>query len=619
MKNKKGFTLVELLSAIVLLGIIITLGIFSVSSIRNTILDKQYKNVKTEIELAAEKYYSDTESSKVFVDTLVKEGYLKADNKSMIISDPRDKSLLNCHIVTIDEDEKATLSDNDNTLENGNCDESIVVSSDISIVDKDGNKINDSWYKDSISLKVKFNSDKDPNSYSYSWKSDKNPNSISNEMIYNLQTSYLERGKVIDDEYYVTLSNSEETIDSKGQRVRIDGVRPEIKSLEIPDNDKWTKDKTLKVNLTDIGSGINAYILSKDDCEKVDLNKYTKIDVPNPNDVKVEYKITQNGTYSFCASDKAGNVVKYEENIEIDKIDDIPPVCSYMENTNWRGSNVAVSFGCKDEESGCNKLTYNRKTTNCSGATCYNDYTYKSTYKTAIISSTIGSFTIEDNAGNITNCPSDKKEVSVYLDKTAPDITNINVSSTTSGYNSRYTKVSFILSDSHSGVKNFCIGTSKNNCSEKNVSSYCTLNNSKYNCTVDYTFSSRDGSGNNEYVYITAYDNVENSSTQSKSYRLYKVCSDTDFNRYGSCSKECDGGVYYEYRTDSHLGSSCNRYGNTSCNTMSCCSWTYDEKYSTGYCDASCGWGERRITYKKYSHYISRIYLQFFLIYQSLF
>ena len=48
MKNKKGFTLVELLSAIVLLGIIITLGIFSVSSIRNTIIgdrgSEQYSN-----------------------------------------------------------------------------------------------------------------------------------------------------------------------------------------------------------------------------------------------------------------------------------------------------------------------------------------------------------------------------------------------------------------------------------------------------------------------------------------------------------------------------------------------------------------------------------------------
>ena len=45
MKNKKGFTLMELLSVIVLLGIIITIGIFSVSSIRKTILDRQYKNL----------------------------------------------------------------------------------------------------------------------------------------------------------------------------------------------------------------------------------------------------------------------------------------------------------------------------------------------------------------------------------------------------------------------------------------------------------------------------------------------------------------------------------------------------------------------------------------------
>lgn len=36
---------------------------------------------------------------------------------------------------------------------------------------------------------------------------------------------------------------------------------------------------------------------------------------------------------------------------------------------------------------------------------------------------------------------------------------------------------------------------------------------------------------------------------------------------------------------------------------MSCCSWTYQERYSTGYCDASCGWGSQRITYKIYSRY----------------
>ena len=71
MKNKKGFTIVELLSVIVILGILITIGIFSIGSIRKTILDKQYKNLKTEIELAAEKYYADTESTALYGQTLI--------------------------------------------------------------------------------------------------------------------------------------------------------------------------------------------------------------------------------------------------------------------------------------------------------------------------------------------------------------------------------------------------------------------------------------------------------------------------------------------------------------------------------------------------------------------
>ena len=222
MKNKKGFTLVELLSVIVLLGIIITIGIFSVSSIRKTILDRQYKNVKTEIELAAEKYYSDTESTEVYVDTLIKEGYLKADNKSMTITDPRDKTSLNCHIVTINDNEEGNLGIESNIDENGNCNEEAIVNSEISIVDIDGNKINKTWYKSPITLKVKFNnSEKEPNSYDYTWKSEKNPNVISDEPIYNLENLYNERGYVIDDEFYVTLVNAEETLESKGQRVRI--------------------------------------------------------------------------------------------------------------------------------------------------------------------------------------------------------------------------------------------------------------------------------------------------------------------------------------------------------------------------------------------------------------
>ena len=605
MKNKKGFTLVELLSVIVLLGIIITIGIFSVSSIRKTILDRQYKNLKTEIEIAAEKYYSDTESTEVYVDTLIKEGYLKADNKSMTIIDPRDKTSLNCHIVTINDNEEGNLGMESNIDENGNCNEEAIVNSEISIVDIDGNKINKTWYKSPITLKVKFNnSEKEPNSYDYTWKSEKNPNVISDEPIYNLENLYNERGYVIDDEFYVTLVNAEETLESKGQRVRIDGVLPEIKTLEIPDKENWTKDKTLKVNLTDIGSGIDGYIFSKDDCEKIGLDEYTKIDAPNPNDVKIEHKITENGTYTFCASDKAGNKVKYEETIIIEKIDDIPPVCSYIENTKWTKSNVAISFGCVDNESGCAKLTYKNATTNCTGASCYKTYTYTNTYKAANISSTIGTFTIEDNAGNKVICPSDKKEVNVYLDKTNPVINSVTVKSNNSNYNSIYTTITIKTYDSHSDVKEVCVSNSGSysSCSWVNVSR-CSKSGNTYTCNIQLTINSYEGSGANKTVYAYVKDNAGNIQSKTTNYKLYTTCTHTNFGRYGSCSKECDGGVYYEYRTDKYLGTNCNGYGNTSCNTMSCCSWTYQERYSTGYCDASCGWGSQRITYKIYSRY----------------
>ena len=111
MKNKKGFTLIELLSVIVLIGIVLSLAVLGVSSIRKTVLEKQYINVKTEIEIAAEKYYNDTESTQMYVQILLDEGYLKADNESKEIVDPRDnKNILNCYKVNII-NEKGKLDD----------------------------------------------------------------------------------------------------------------------------------------------------------------------------------------------------------------------------------------------------------------------------------------------------------------------------------------------------------------------------------------------------------------------------------------------------------------------------------------------------------------------------
>ena len=601
MKNKKGFTIIELLSVIVILGIVITLGIFSISSIRKTILDKQYKNVKAEIELAAEKYYADTESNEVYVETLISEGYLKADNKSMIITDPRDGTSLNCFLVTIDENEDASLKEEDRSVD-GKCIDASTSNRSIKIVTSDESEISDGWYKAPIILKAKLTKE---GTYSFIWKSDLNPNTLAENITYDLNELYTERGNVIDDVFYVTATGENETLEAIGKRVRIDGIVPNIKSLEIPDKDKWTKTKTLKANVTDIGSGIDGYIVSNENCENIDLKDYHKIgDVPNPNDVKIEYEITKNGTYTFCVSDKAGNIKKYKEDIVIDRIDDIPPLCDYKENYEWTQFDVNVFYGCKDEQSGCEKITSKYEDMSCYDNSCYSIYKYDNTVDYANIENTIGEFYIYDKAGNMTKCPikdgeNKKTEISVKLDKTKPVIDNFSIKRNNSLYNGKDVTISFSISDFHSGISYFTYGSIRKGTTEYGNLALCQQNGLTYNCSFNYTFSSENGSGNVEYFYVTAYDKVGNSVTEKKDYRLYRICDETNFNGYGDCSVKCGIGEKAIFRTDKYFGSSC--YGGTeSCNAGSCCAKTYS-KTTTGSCSNTCGSGYKTTTTTYYS------------------
>ena len=196
MKNKKGFTLIELLSVIVLIGVILSLAVLGVSSLRKKILEKQYINVKTEIELAAEKYYNDTESMQMYVQTLLDEGYLKADNESKEIVDPRDsQNKLNCYIVDI-KDEKGKLDDT-GTYEK-DCKQELNNTYAIKIKMKlkengEIEEIEDKWYNDSFIIKANAY---DETINNYIWTTEQNPNAIGTENTYDLNILVNERGGV---------------------------------------------------------------------------------------------------------------------------------------------------------------------------------------------------------------------------------------------------------------------------------------------------------------------------------------------------------------------------------------------------------------------------------------
>ena len=449
MKNKKGFTLVELLSVIVLLGIIITIGLFSISSIRKTILDRQYKNLKTEIELAAEKYYQDTESTIFYVQTLLDEGYIKADNSSLNIYSPVDSNIMNCYTINV-VDEKATLDD---IIKNKECNAEIAGNYELKIV-RENNKTSDKWYKESEELSAVKSDNSVDDSLIYTWTTDLNPNTIWDKRKFDLKNLLSEKGGVINDVFYVQANSVDKSYRSAGKRIKIDTVKPIIDNVNISgDQNKWVKQRDVTIKAHDLGSGIVGYLFSdKADCS----GNFEKLTKPQ-NEFTLKRTFKSNGEYYFCLIDDAGNISESSK-IVIQKVDGIPPKCYYgNENTKWQIGSRTISYGCQDDESGCDKLIVNgRKTYTCSGNNC-NIFTqnkdYNETYDKIKINDTeksIGTFKIIDKNGNETTCPdSNKQYLNLFLDNTNPTV-KINSMS----YSGGYLTVSASVTDSNSGVQN---------------------------------------------------------------------------------------------------------------------------------------------------------------------
>ena len=449
MKNKKGFTLVELLSVIVLLGIIITIGLFSISSIRKTILDRQYKNLKTEIELAAEKYYQDTENTFFYVQTLIDEGYIKTDNSSLNIYSPIDSNIMNCYMINV-VDGKATLDDKN---KNEECNAEIAGNYELKIV-RENDKTSDKWYKESEELSAVKSDNSVDDSLIYTWTTDLNPNTIWDKRKFDLKNLLSEKGGVINDVFYVQANSVDKSYRSAGKRIKIDTVKPIIDNVNISgDQNEWVKQRDVTIKAHDLGAGIVGYLFSdKADCS----GNFEKLTKPQ-NEFTLKRTFKSNGEYYFCLIDDAGNISDSEK-IVIQKVDGKPPKCYYgNENTKWQIGSRTISYGCQDDESGCDKLIVNgRNTYTCSGDNCNiftQNKTYNGTYKNIKINDTeksIGTFKIIDKNGNETTCPdSNKQYLNLYLDNTNPTV-KINSMS----YSGGYLTVSASVTDSNSGVQN---------------------------------------------------------------------------------------------------------------------------------------------------------------------
>ena len=573
--NKKGFTLVELLSVIVIIGVLASIGILSINSIRKRILDKEYQNVKTKIELAAESYYQDSESTSFYVQTLIDEGYLKADDASLNIYNPKDKSIMNCYIINIDNNGNAVLDD---INKNENCENGISDNYDLKIIRGGNQNIKLGWYNKSdsnITLVVTKNDGSIDKSLNYTWTTDLNPNTVSSGIEFNLNNLLKERGGVINDIFYVQGNDGDKIYKSAGKRVKIDAVSPKIDSIKIDnlsiedynnkkDNNElnWVKERQVTVEASDLGSGIKEYLFSTNaNC----TGTYESYDKPQ-NNVTIKKTFAKDGKYYLCIKDEAGNVLKDKYEIDIAKVDGIAPKCYYSgESTTWAKQRV-ISYGCKDDESGCAKILVNGNTYSCTSSNCQifkQNKSYAGTIKTIGInaSDSIGSFKIIDKNNNETTCPlSDKTDLNIYTDNTRPTVTINSMS-----YANNYLTVKVSVTDYHSGANNAYVTFNGR------TSSVQTCNS---NCQIRLNI----GSISEGTVYAYGTDKAGNTDSTSKKISMISRNMSSDDAGEGQFIHNISigGTVLYSDRT---LFSGTN----ITCNSSKQCTG-YPEKYST-YCE----------------------------------
>lgn len=428
-EKSRGFTLVELIATIVIIVIILLLGLVTFNKIQQAIQDRQYKNVETRIIVAAEKYVQDTGSNIVFVNTLINEGYITAENDNNIY-DPRNKNeSLNCYMYEDGSLKAGAKDDTDGTckIEGKSVYTYSLAYCDSSINNDcipNQNFIETKWYTlEQMNIGI-ITDQSDIVTDKIEWFDRKDPSMpIVTQKIYsteNYKDSYLNREMNVK----VTINNIHDgkvyssSENSKAFHLKIDNAKP-IAKINDYDSSVIVGSLPIEFTITDEGSGVDlekgciiqkgTTVPSLDDARwgKCSVEPYTKNNTDNPD-------------YLFV-KDIAGNLSAPLE-IKVSNIDETDPeikkaqytypnschsLTATVEATVIDQTNVTLCVSPDSNPEHCsNWVSSYSKTANA-------DKTYEYKIKATYHFNTMGTYTLyafaKDESGRIT-----KKQMPQY-------------------------------------------------------------------------------------------------------------------------------------------------------------------------------------------------------------
>ena len=345
MKNRKGFTLIELIGVLVVLSILISASVAVFINIRNSVLEKEKSNLITYLETKAIEYANETNVTAVSVEDLIKIGLIKPDDETDIY-DPVTRESMNCYIIDLVwEDGEYKAKFGSNVGKNGTTCNEYTRRKNLVICQVVGNNCNDikneQWFKDDITIGLKFVNGKriiKESGYEISWKSNTGISSIEDTIKTNVD--------LIANINYTAKVIKDNEVSEASQIVNIDKEAPIIN--EIKYNINWSKSKEIEIIASDgLGSGVGGYVIVLENEKCSGYNTNNKI------------TIKSNGNYKVCIRDKAGN--ETEKVIKVSTIDTKPenPIISASDGIasgNFHSKDYILSW--KSTYNGTQDLVY---------------------------------------------------------------------------------------------------------------------------------------------------------------------------------------------------------------------------------------------------------------------
>lgn len=553
MSRKNGFTLVEIIVVITILGILFGLGIPSYRFIIGSVKERQYENKISYALAKAVSWANDTGRDVTNIAHLIEEGYMEPDDESGAYDNPVDDTSMLCYTIRVDYNnnqyEPVLTEERYCAYEELERQTSII---ELVKYDSNGQVVpEDEWTRSDILLRVQFKDEVLRNTYQNSveeivWKGNDKQDTVLVNGDFSSKNQYqVQASKIMNAKYEVTMKlvyEGKTYIYKAYTKVKIDRQEPIIyqDDTTVEDFNEWkNQNKSTRVVTSDYdGSGIYGYYINNN-ISSCGTNKslYQKV-----NQQVFDLSLNQ-GEYFACVMDNVGNVSSPSK-ITVIKVDiEKPKLESFtIHETNSNPlryyNKLIIKTRATDTQSGVSNVLYCMTT----GGDCTpniivpvenNDYVYV-TYKNAHKNAQKVCAIAYDKAGNASN----KVCSSGYLfDNTAPSIFNPSTSLSNLSYTAKYGG-----NDNESGITSYKIYRTTNKANYGNPITQNTTSTSS-----SYTYPAEREAGKRYFLKVVV-TNGSGLTVQREFEYTTKVTMDDarkfcKINAWGYC----DEGVYVKW------------------------------------------------------------------------